>query len=242
ELTDQWMRALTRSAYLASVEIAKEKGAFPLFDRDAFMKSEFVKRLDLDVQDAIAQHGIRNALVTSIAPTGTISLFADNVSSGLEPVFSFKYTRNVLMPDGTRQAEEVSDHAYRLYRRIKGEEVPLPDYFVDAQTLSPQDHVLMQATVQKHIDSSISKTINCPVDLSFEAFKDIYMMAYETGCKGCTTYRPNDITGAVVEVPKEKARQQELPLSLKPESKAQDIFEAGGVVYMTQPLDRPEAL
>jgi ribonucleoside-diphosphate reductase alpha chain len=242
ELTDQWMRALTRSAYLASVEIAKEKGAFPLFERDAFLKSGFVKNLSQDVQDAIAEHGIRNALVTSIAPTGTISLFADNVSSGLEPVFSFKYTRNVLMPDGSRTAEEVSDHAYRLFRRLNGDDAALPDYFVDAQTLSPQDHVLMQATVQKHIDSSISKTINCPVDLSFEAFKDIYMMAYETGCKGCTTYRPNDITGAVLEVPKEKARQQELPLSLKPESKAQDIFEAGGVVYMTQPLDRPEAL
>jgi ribonucleoside-diphosphate reductase alpha chain len=244
ELTDQWMRAMTRAAYLASVDLAKEKGAFKLFDRDQFLKSEFVKRLDLDVQEAIAEHGIRNALLTSIAPTGTISLFADNVSSGLEPVFSFKYTRNVLLPDGTRQAEEVSDYAYRLYHRLKGEDAPLPDYFVDAQTLSPQDHVLMQATVQKHIDSSISKTINVPVDLDFEAFKDVYMMAYETGCKGCTTYRPNEVTGAVLEVSKEKekAKQPELPLSLKPESKAQDIYEAGGVVYMTQPLDRPEAL
>src|SRR5690606_28408364 len=119
-----------------------------------------------------------------------------------------------------------------------------PDYFVDAQTLSPQDHVLMQATVQKHIDSSISKTINCPVEIDFEAFKDVYLMAYETGCKGCTTYRPNEVTGAVLELSKEKekAKQPELPLSLKPESKAQDIYEAGGVVYMTQPLDRPEAL
>lgn len=244
ELTDQWMRALTRAAYLASVDLAKEKGAFALFDRDAFLKSEFVQRLDQDVQDAIAHHGIRNALITSIAPTGTISLFADNVSSGLEPVFSFKYTRNVLLPDGSRQAEEVTDYAYRLYRRLRGEDAPLPDYFVDAQTLSPQDHVLMQATVQKHIDSSISKTINCPVDLDFEAFKDVYMMAYETGCKGCTTYRPNEVTGAVLELAKEKekAKQPELPLSLKPESKSQDVFEAGGVVYMTQPLDRPEAL
>ena len=244
ELTDQWMRAMTRAAYLASVDLAKERGSFALFDRDAYLKSAFVQSLDLDVQDSIAEHGIRNALLTSIAPTGTISLFADNVSSGLEPVFSFKYTRNVLLPDGSRQAEEVTDYAYRLFHRLKGEDAKLPDYFVDAQTLSPQDHVLMQATVQKHIDSSISKTINCPVDVDFEAFKDIYMMAYETGCKGCTTYRPNEVTGAVLELTKEKekARQPELPLSLKPESKAQDIFEAGGVVYMTQPLDRPEAL
>src|SRR5690606_29407329 len=120
---------------------------------------------------AIAKHGIRNALLTSIAPTGTISLFADNVSSGLEPVFSFKYTRHVLMPDGTRQAEEVTDFAYRLFHRLHGENTPLPDYFVDAQSLSPHDHVVMQATVQKYIDSSISKTINCPVDLGFEEFK-----------------------------------------------------------------------
>jgi ribonucleoside-diphosphate reductase alpha chain len=245
ELADQWMRALTRAAYLASIEIAREKGPFPLYEREAYLKSEFVQRLDLDVQDAIAQHGIRNALVTSIAPTGTISLFADNVSSGLEPVFSFKYTRNVLLPDGSRQAEEVTDYAWRLFHRLKGEDAPLPDYFVDAQTLSPQDHVLMQATVQKHIDSSISKTINCPADLSFEAFKDVYMMAYETGCKGCTTYRPNEVTGAVLEVAKdkEKARQPELPLAYKPAAtRPQDIYEAGAVVYMTQPLDRPEAL
>src|SRR5262249_57067803 len=147
-----------------------------------FLAGEHALSLDDDVRAAIAEHGLRNGLLTSIAPTGTISLFADNVSSGLEPVFSFKYTRNVLMPDGSRQAEEVSDHAYRLFRRLKGEDAPLPDYFVDAQTLSPQDHVLMQATVQKHIDSSISKTINCPVDLDFEAFKDVYMMAFETAC------------------------------------------------------------
>ncbi|HEX9447444.1 MAG TPA: adenosylcobalamin-dependent ribonucleoside-diphosphate reductase, partial [Dongiaceae bacterium] len=168
DLTRQWMRTLQRSAYLASAELAKEKGVFPLFERDAYLKGESIRELDEDVQEAIATYGIRNALLTSIAPTGTISLFADNVSSGLEPVFSFTYTRNVLMPDGTRQAEEVTDYAYRLFRRLKGENVPLPDYFVDAQSLAPSDHVVMQATVQDYIDSSISKTINCPVDLPFE--------------------------------------------------------------------------
>jgi ribonucleoside-diphosphate reductase alpha chain len=246
DLTRQWMRTLQRSAYLASTEIAKEKGVFPLFERDAYLAGESIKELDQDVQDAIASYGIRNALLTSIAPTGTISLFADNVSSGLEPVFSFTYTRNVLMPDGSRQAEEVTDYAYRLFRRLKGENVPLPDYFVDAQSLAPSDHVVMQATVQDYIDSSISKTINCPVDLPFETFKDVYIQAYETGCKGCTTYRPNDITGAVLEVkPKEKDtknEQQELPLPVKADHKAKDVYEAGGIVYMTQPLDRPEAL
>jgi len=245
DLTRQWMKTVQRAAYLASAELAKEKGVFPLFERDAYLQGESIRELDQDVQDAIATYGIRNALLTSIAPTGTISLFADNVSSGLEPVFSFKYTRNVLMPDGTRQAEEVTDYAYRLFRRLKGENVPLPDYFVDAQTLSPADHVVMQSTVQAYIDSSISKTINCPVDLPFEAFKDVYIQAYETGCKGCTTYRPNDITGAVLEVKPEKkeaADQPELPLPVVAEHKAKDVYEAGGVVYMTQPLDRPEAL
>jgi ribonucleoside-diphosphate reductase alpha chain len=254
KLTDEWLRAISRAAYLASTELAAEKGAFPLFDKEQFLASETVKTLDQDVQAAIAKHGIRNALLTSIAPTGTISLFADNVSSGLEPVFSFKYTRHVLMPDGTRQAEEVTDYAYRLFRRLKGEDAALPDYFVDAQSLSPHDHVVMQATVQKHIDSSISKTINCPVDLSFEEFKSVYLEAYEMGCKGCTTYRPNDVTGSVLEVKKEAPKPQaELPLvapKIVPQSEAvrldapkpQDVYEAGGVVYMTQPLDRPEAL
>ncbi|QEX19338.1 ribonucleoside-diphosphate reductase, adenosylcobalamin-dependent [Hypericibacter terrae] len=241
-LTEQWMKAIQRAAYLASTELAAEKGAFPLYDAGAYLAGETVRELDPDVQEAIAQHGIRNSLLTSIAPTGTISLFANNVSSGLEPVFSFKYTRNVLMPDGTRSQEEVTDYAYRLFRRLKGEHAPLPDYFVDAQTLTPGDHVIMQAAVQKYVDSSISKTINVPVDLSFDAFKDVYAQAYELGCKGCTTYRPNDITGAVLETkPAETKAQAELPLTV-PQPRPRDPFEAGGVVYMTRPLDRPEAL
>jgi ribonucleoside-diphosphate reductase alpha chain len=241
-LTETWMRAIRRGAYRASVALAEEKGAFALFDREKYLAGESVAELDEEVRAGIAAHGIRNALLTSVAPTGTISLFADNVSSGLEPVFSFKYTRNVLMPDGTRKEEEVADHAYRAFRRLKGETAPLPDYFVDAQTLAPADHVVMQAAVQKYVDSSISKTINVPVDLSFEAFKDVYAQAYELGCKGCTTYRPNEITGAVLEAkaPEPKA-QAELPL-VAPQPKAKDPFEAGGVIYMTRPLDRPEAL
>jgi ribonucleoside-diphosphate reductase alpha chain len=246
QLTERWMKRLQRAAYLASIGIAKEKGPFPLFERDAYLAGESIRELDDDVRAGIAQHGIRNALLTSIAPTGTISLFADNISSGLEPVFSFAYTRNVLMPDGTRREEEVSDHAYRLFRRLKGETAPLTDAFVDAQILTPADHVRMQAAVQKYVDSSISKTINCPEDISFEAFRDIYLMAYDLGCKGCTTYRPNDVTGSVLQVKKEKPvaqAQPELPLAVPAApAKPKDMFEAGGVVYMTRPLDRPEAL
>ena len=244
-LTEVWMKAIQHAAYLASADLAAEKGSFPLYDREKFLAGENVAALDEDVRARIAAQGMRNGTLTAIAPTGTISLFADNVSSGLEPVFSFKYTRNVLMPDGTRVSEEVTDYAYRQFRRLKGETAPLPEAFVDAQQLTPGDHVIMQAAVQKYIDASISKTINCPADLSFDAFKDVYMQAYELGCKGCTTYRPNEITGAVLEVKDAKkavARQSELPLAPPAVAKPKDVYEAGGVVYMTQPLDRPEAL
>ena len=246
-LTETWMSTLRRAAYAASVEIAKEKGPFPLFDAEKYLAGESVGELDEELKAAIARHGIRNSLLTSIAPTGTISLLADNVSSGLEPVFSYSYTRSVLMPDGSRREEEVTDAAYRAFRRLKGEATPLPDYFVNAQTLAPGDHVVMQAAVQKYIDSSISKTINVPAELDFEAFKDIYRQAYDLGCKGCTTYRPNDVTGSVLTVKAEDAAgQRELPLETpRPThatAKPSDSLDAGGVVYMTQPLNRPEEL
>jgi len=245
-LTEQWLKAIQRSAYLASAALASEKGAFPLFDKEQYLAGETIAGLDDDVRAAIAAHGIRNALLTSVAPTGTISLFADNVSSGLEPVFSFSYTRRVLMPDGSRKEEEVSDYAYRLFRRLKGEHTPLPAAFVDAQQLAPADHLVMQATVQKYVDSSISKTINIPADFPFERFKDVYLQAYELGCKGCTTYRPNEVTGAVLEVKKDARpdapRQQQLPLPAPTRKPVPGDGYETGVVYMTQPLNRPEEL
>jgi ribonucleoside-diphosphate reductase alpha chain len=245
QLTEKWLKAMQRAAYLASVDLAKEKGAFPLFDRDRYLAGETIMEMDEDVRAAIAEHGIRNALLTSVAPTGTISLFADNISSGLEPVFSFNYRRHVLQPDGTRREEEVSDYAYRLYRRLRGPDAPLTKAFVDAQSLAPEDHLVMQAAVQKYIDSSISKTINVPEDASFEDFKGIYAQAYELGCKGCTTYRPNDVTGAVLEVgdKKKTATEPELPFDA-PAKKTlpKDEGDSGSVVYMTRPLDRPGEL
>ncbi|HIJ62599.1 MAG TPA: adenosylcobalamin-dependent ribonucleoside-diphosphate reductase [Rhodospirillaceae bacterium] len=240
-LTERWLSVLRREAYLASAELAAEKGTFPLYDAEKFLAGETVRGLDPEVREAIARHGLRNALLTSIAPTGTISLFADNVSSGLEPVFSFSYTRSLLMPDGSRREEEVSDYALRLFRRLKGENTPLPDYFVDAQTLTPTDHVVMQAAVQKYIDSSISKTINVPEGIPFEQFREVYQQAYDSGCKGCTTYRPNDVTGAVLEVRKPVEPQAELPLE-PGRTRHQDAYEAGAVIHLTQPLSRPEEL
>ncbi len=243
-LTETWMAAIQRHAYLASAELAAEKGPFPVYDAEAYLAGETIAELDDDVRARIAEVGIRNALITSIAPTGTISLFAENVSSGIEPVFSYTFTRNMLLPDGTRREERVEDYAYAMFRRMKGDNVPLPEAFVDVQHLKPADHLVMQAAAQKFIDSSISKTINVPVDISFDAFKDVYQKAYDLGCKGLTTYRPNDITGSVLEADAEgDADQPELPFDSTPAPEtAEDAYEAGAVVYMTQPLSRPEEL
>lgn len=226
--TEAWMKQIARAAYLASVELAKEKGAFPLFEADKYLASGTMLAMDEDVREAIRAHGIRNALLTSVAPTGTISLYAGNVSSGIEPVFAYAYTRKVLQNDGTRTEEEVVDYAVQMWREKFGD-VELPEHFVNAQTLAPLDHVKMQAAAQKWIDSSISKTINCPVDISFEDFQNVYMQAWDSGCKGCTTYRPNDVTGSV--------------LTVSETSESVPEAETGAdVVYLSEPLDRPQQL
>ncbi len=230
--TEEWMHAIARSSYLASVDLAREKGPFPLFDAEAYLASGNMQQMDDDVRAAIRTHGIRNALLTSIAPTGTISLYAGNVSSGIEPVFAYAYTRKVLQKDGSRTEEEVVDYAVRLWREKNGD-APLPDYFVNAQTLPPLDHVRMQAAAQKWVDSSISKTINCPEDISFDDFAGVYMAAWDQGCKGCTTYRPNDVTGSVLTVSE---------ASDKTPSEAPEQALGGEVIYLSDPLDRPSAL
>ncbi|MFV1497260.1 adenosylcobalamin-dependent ribonucleoside-diphosphate reductase [Phaeobacter sp. JH20_36] len=237
--TEDWLHAIARAAYLASVDLAKEKGAFPLFDADAYLASGTMMNMDEDVRDAIREHGIRNALLTSIAPTGTISLYAGNVSSGIEPVFAYAYTRKVLQKDGSRTEEEVVDYAVQMWRDKFGDK-ELPDYFVNAQTLPPSDHVKMQAAAQKWIDSSISKTINCPEDISFDEFKDVYMQAWDLGCKGCTTYRPNDVTGSVLTV---SESSDKAPGESADAPHQSDMGENGAeVVYMSEPLDRPQSL
>jgi len=226
--TESWMKAIARASYLASVELAREKGSFPLFDAEKYLASGTMVQMDEDVRAAVREHGIRNALLTSVAPTGTISLYAGNVSSGIEPVFAYAYTRKVLQKDGSRTEEEVVDYAVQMWRDTYGD-ADLPDHFVDAQTLPPLDHVRMQAAAQKWIDSSISKTINCPADITFEAFKDVYMEAWDSGCKGCTTYRPNDVTGSVLSVSEGS-------------EKTPEIDTGAEVVYISEPLDRPQEL
>ena len=236
-LTKNWLRVLRDSAYRCSIDLAKEKGSFPLFVKEKFIENHNVKKLPKDLRAELYSYGIRNALLTSIAPTGTISLLANNVSSGLEPVFAFKYNRKVLQPDGSSVIEPVSDYALALFEELKGKGENKTQAFVDAQMLQPNDHLVMQAAVQEYIDSSISKTINCPEDIEFETFKAVYKSAYDLGCKGCTTYRPNDITGSVLSVGKNENKSNEVLLS-EEKSKGQEIIDDKPFA----PLERPEQL
>ncbi|MDP2621898.1 MAG: adenosylcobalamin-dependent ribonucleoside-diphosphate reductase, partial [Hyphomicrobiales bacterium] len=162
ETAGGWMRAIQNEAYRASVELAAEKGPFPLYDREPYLAAPSVKRLDKPVRALVAKHGVRNALLTSIAPTGTISLFADNVSSGIEPIFNLAFHRRVLLPDGGGEEEEVSDYAYRAFRDKFGADAEVPESFVTTRSLTPGDHLRMQAALQPWVDSAISKTINAP--------------------------------------------------------------------------------
>ena len=197
-LTRRWLEVIKREAYRASAEIAAEKGPFPLYDK-CILDRPNLASLDEETRAMIAEHGLRNGCLTSIAPTGTTSLLAGNISSGVEPVFAHAYTRRIRQPDGTTREEAVEDFAMQAWRRLKGDDaIPPADLFVSAQTLSPSDHLTMQAAAQALIDSSISKTVNCPEDISFDAFADIYIEGYHLGCKGLTTYRPNAITGSVL--------------------------------------------
>ncbi len=198
DLAVQIMATVRDSAYRASVELAREKGPFPLFERDAFLARPFVQRLPSDIRDAIAAYGIRNSHLTAIAPTGTISLLANNVSSGIEPVFDHVYSRRILERDGNYGFYEVRDYAFRLWRDLKGA-AALPAQFVEARSLGPKEHLAMQAALQSYVDNAISKTINVPADFPFAEFQDIYREAYASGLKGCTTFRENPVTGAVLE-------------------------------------------
>jgi ribonucleoside-diphosphate reductase alpha chain len=194
---DKIMKMIAVAAYQASIDLAKEKGAFPLFDADKYLATANMQGMPDDIRDQIREFGIRNSLLTSIAPTGTISLYAGNVSSGIEPIFALGYERKVMQKDGSKITEVVEDYAVTKFKR-DNVGVKLPVSFVTAQTLTPNAHVRMQAAAQRWVDSSISKTINCPEDIDFDSFKQVYMDAYDTGCKGCTTYRPNDVTGSVL--------------------------------------------
>lgn len=190
------------AAYMASIELAKEKGAFPLFDAKKYLSGKsFATRLPTKIKALIRKHGIRNSHLLSIAPVGTISLaFADNASNGIEPAFSWTYNRNKREADGTTRTYPVEDHAYRVFRALGGDVANLPSYFVSAMDMSAADHIAMMETVQPYIDTAISKTVNVPVDMPFDDFKSMYMLAHKAGLKGLATYRPNAILGSVLEL------------------------------------------
>lgn len=253
-LTETWLQIIEEAAYRASVQLASERGPFPLFDAEALLQSPNIERLPPDIKAGIKTHGLRNGCLTTVAPTGTISLLAGNVSSGIEPVYDFVYQRKVLDQHGQTHSEMVEDYAYVLFRRKFGEEMDLPEYFVRAEQLSPRAHLEMQAAVQRHIDSSISKTINCPADMTFDAFSDVYSLAYKLGLKGCTTFRPTPVRGFVLSRVTKAERMEEGAVAVKegavpaePAATPAQLPPAGEVKggevhYMAKPLEREAAL
>jgi ribonucleoside-diphosphate reductase alpha chain len=240
-LTRHWLGVIAREAYRASAELAAEKGAFPLYD-PVMLERPNLARLDGETRRLIGEHGLRNGCLTSIAPTGTTSLLAGNVSSGIEPVFAFSYRRKLRQADGSTSDEPVEDYALAVWRRLHGEAAPPEHAFVSAQTLQPADHLVMQAAAQALIDSSISKTINCPEEIGFEAFESVYREGYRLGCKGLTTYRPNAVTGQVLFVapadPAVASSPDDARLTPRPEALAGETYkiswpESAHAVYVT---------
>ena len=257
ELSESWMAHVQRAAYAASSELAAEKGSFPLFDAEKFLARPNVERLPAHVRQAIARHGIRNGCLTSIAPTGTISLLAGNVSSGIEPVFDFTYKRRLLERDGSHREMVVEDFAHTLFRARFGNATPLPETFVTTSDLPPSAHLQMQAALQRHVDSSISKTINCPVSMTFQDFQNVYLDAYDLGLKGCTTFRPNEVTGSVLSSQQPPPAAEEVADTSQARHERSDAGQPrlvparnapvrnpddSAVVYMAKPLERETAL
>lgn len=208
-LSAEISKAMRDAAYTGSIDLAKERGAFPMLDVENYLKGGFVSRLPEEMKARIRKHGIRNSHLTSIAPTGTISLaFADNASNGIEPAFSWFYNRVKRMPDGSKKNYTVEDHAYRIYRSMGNDVSKLPDYFVSALEISAIDHMLMVAAVAPYIDAAISKTVNVAEEYPYEDFKNLYMEAWKKGLKGITTYRPNNVRTAILSVPAEKEKEE----------------------------------
>ncbi|MDJ0639498.1 MAG: adenosylcobalamin-dependent ribonucleoside-diphosphate reductase [Paracoccaceae bacterium] len=193
-----WLSTLQNVAYRTSARLAAERGAFPAYQAALHQNQPAIQRLEPKTRSEVAAFGLRNGVLTTIPPTGTTSMFAGNVSSGIEPVFSASFTRRITRPDGSKSLEEVQDYAAWAFHQRFGQDAPLPPAFVTVADLAPEDHIRTQATAQRWIDSGISKTVNCPEDIVFDDFASIYLLAYQQGCKGCTTYRPNAITGSVL--------------------------------------------
>ena len=198
ELAARMMQTICHAAYRCSIMLAEEKGSFEFFEKSAYLASRFVQSLPADIRDGIARYGIRNSHLTAIAPTGTISLLANNLSSGIEPVFDFWQSRRILAENGEPQLFELQDFAIRLWTEHGHDLEHLPPEFVRAAELAPGAHIQMQAAIQPFVDNAISKTINIPEDYAYEDYQELYRQAYALGLKGCTTYRPNPVRGQVL--------------------------------------------
>jgi ribonucleoside-diphosphate reductase alpha chain len=211
-------RAMRDAAYRASVALAREKGPFPAFDAARYLDSgTFASRLDEPLKREIREHGIRNSHLLSIAPTGTVSLaFADNASNGIEPAFSWTYTRRKRESDGSVTEYDVEDHAWRLYRTLGGDTANLPRYFISAMEMPAAAHVAMMEAVQPFVDTAISKTVNVSEDYPYEDFKSLYHEAWTAGLKGLATYRPNSIVGAVLQTDAPKPAAEPSPPPIDP--------------------------
>lgn len=197
-LAGETMRLICHTAYRTSVALATEKGAFPLFERGKYLRGSFIRALPDDIRKAIGEGGMCNSHLIAIAPTGTISLLAGNVSNGLEPIFAASYKRKVLDADGKPEEFTLTDYALALWRAKSGTASGLPDELITAGELPVNAHLAMQAALQPFVDNAISKTINVPADCPFSDFQQTYDLAYDRGLKGCTVFRPNPVTGTVL--------------------------------------------
>jgi ribonucleoside-diphosphate reductase alpha chain len=192
------MRAICHAAYRASISQAHERGAFPALDREPFLAGEFARALPADVRRGIAERGLRNSHLLAIAPTGTVSLLAGNVSGGLEPLFDLVYRRRILSADGSPRGFELVAHSLRRWRQARGAAPPPADLFVTAARLPAEAHLDMQAALQPFVDQAIAKTVNVPAASDFAAFRDLFAAADARGLKGLTLFRPNPVTGELL--------------------------------------------
>ncbi len=192
------MRTVCHAAYRTSIALAEERGVFPEYRATEYLAGDFIMTLPEDIQESIRQGGIRNSHLIAIAPAGSISLLANNVSSGIEPIFAFQADRKIKVSDGSVKMMPVNDYAWSLFHELRGDAARPPDYFVEAYAVEPIAQLKLQSCLQEHVDQSISKTINLPNGASFDHCRDVFMQAYRLGLKGCTVFRPNPISGAVL--------------------------------------------
>ncbi|MBE2992517.1 adenosylcobalamin-dependent ribonucleoside-diphosphate reductase [Sphingomonas sp. CFBP 13603] len=245
-LVEEIGKAIAIEAYRTSVALARERGTFPAYDTEAFARAPFLTKLPADLVADIRTYGIRNGVLLTLAPTGTTSIFYGNVSSGVEPTFSWHYDRAVVIEqtatDQTLERFEVQDYGWYLYSRMPGFDpaAALPDYMVTALELSVDDHIAVAAAAQAWVDAAISKTINCPADMPYEAFREVYLTAYREGMKGCTTYRPSGIRGSVLSVKSDSIEAE--PVVAPPTASTSDVLTrpqvlSGKTVKIKWPID-----